>query len=73
MTVSTQTRPEGGARPGTRTWSHRGRALVGKRCGGVMAGSTGPGVPTHAVTLQDPVSRGLSFLFWKMTLVIGQL
>lgn len=38
-----------------------------------MAGSTEPGIPTHAVTLQDPVSWGLGFLFWKTTLVIGQL
>lgn len=38
-----------------------------------MAGSTGPGILTHAVTLQDPVSRGLGFLLWKTTLEIGQL
>lgn len=69
-TVPTQTRPEGA--PGR-----------GHGCGATAAGSswvsaaggdgTGPGLPTHAVTLQDPISRGLGFLFWKMTLVIGQL
>lgn len=73
MTAPTQTCPEGGIRPGTRTWSHRGRALMGKCCGGVMAGSTGPGVPTHAVSLQDPISWGLGLVLWKMTLAIGQL